>query len=35
LASAGEKTIIYGFNVELPPAIKKISHSWSRGSAYL
>ena len=25
LASAGEKTIIYGFNVELPPAIKKIA----------
>lgn len=25
LAAAGEKTIIYGFNVELPPAIKKIA----------
>ena len=25
LASAGEKTIIYGFNVELPPAIKKLA----------
>ena len=25
LAAAGENTIIYGFNVELPPAIKKIA----------
>ena len=25
LAAAGEKTIIYGFNIELPPAIKKIA----------
>lgn len=25
LASAGDKTIIYGFNVDLPPAIKKIA----------